>query len=83
MNSLFEQLGGNNGRVPSPAPQQQTQNNNFGNYISRLTDFVQNFKGDPKQQVQQLLQNGGVNKAQYEQAVQQANMLYNLINGKK
>lgn len=82
MNSLYQQLSGNQGQ-PTPVPQQEQPQNNFGNYISRLTEFIQTFKGDPKQQVQQLLQSGGVNKAQYDQAVQQANMIYNLINGKK
>ena len=40
--------------------------------MSRFQQFQQMFKGDPRQQVQQLLNSGKVSQAQYNQAVQMA-----------
>lgn len=48
--------------------QQQPQNN----MMQRFQQFAQMFKGDPRQQVQQLLNSGKVNQTQYNQAVQMA-----------
>lgn len=47
----------------------EMQSNN-GNMLQRFQQFRQNFKGDPQQQVQQLLNSGKVSQAQYNQAVQ-------------
>lgn len=43
--------------------------------ISRFQQFRQMFNGDPRQQVQQLLNSGKVSQAQYDQAVQMAQQL--------
>ena len=56
MNPLYGQLNGN-------------QQNDL---VSRFNQFRQNFKGDPQQQVQQLLNSGRVSQSQYNQAVQMA-----------
>lgn len=40
--------------------------------LQRFQQFQQMFRGDPRQQVQQLLNSGKVNQAQYNQAVQMA-----------
>lgn len=45
---------------------------NQNNLIQRFQQFRQNFKGDPQQQVQQLLNSGKVSQQQYNQAVQMA-----------
>lgn len=45
---------------------------NQNNLVQRFQQFRQNFKGDPQQQVQQLLNSGRVSQAQYNQAVQMA-----------
>ena len=42
----------------------EMQNNN-GNMLQRFQQFRQNFKGDPQQQVQQLLNSGRVSQQQY------------------
>ena len=47
----------------------EMQSNN-GNMLQRFQQFRQNFKGDPQQQVQQLLNSGKVSQQQYNQAVQ-------------
>lgn len=49
------------------------------NVVQQFNQFRQNFRGDPKQQVQQLLNSGRVTQAQYDQAVQKARMLQNLL----
>ena len=66
MNPLFHQL-----------------NNGQGNdIISRFSQFRQTFKGDPQQQVQQLLNSGKVSQEQYNAAVQKAQQLSRLLNMK-
>jgi len=52
---------------------------NMGNLIQQFQQFRNTFKGDPRQQVQQLLNSGKVSQEQYNQAVQMANMLQNMI----
>ena len=47
--------------------------------IQRFQQFQQMFRGDPKQQVQQMLNSGKVSQAQYNQAVQTAQQLARMI----
>lgn len=65
MNPLFQQM------MPQ-APQ--------NNMVQRFMQFRQQFKGNPQEQVQQLLNSGRVTQAQYDQAVQMANSLRNMLN---
>ena len=65
MNPLYQQM------MP-----QMPQNN----VIQRFMQFRQQFKGNPQEQVQQLLNSGRVTQAQYDQAVQMANSLRNMLN---
>lgn len=58
---------------------QQMQGNTL---IERFRQFQQMFRGNPQQQVQQLLNSGKVSQAQYNQAVQMANQLQHMIRGK-
>lgn len=58
MNPLFEQMQKNQGGT--------------NGMLQRFQQFRQNFKGDPQQQVQQLLNSGRVSQQQYNQAVQMA-----------
>lgn len=63
-NPLFSTLGPRN-------PMQQIMN--------RLDQFRKTINGDPRQQVQQLLNSGRVSQQQYNQAVQIANQLQRMI----
>lgn len=54
----------------------------FANIIQRFQQFQQMFRGDPRQQVQQLLNSGRVSQAQYNQAVQMAQTLQRMMGGK-
>ena len=65
MNPLFQQMRG-----------QMPQSNNV---MQRFMQFRQQFQGDPKEQVQQLLNSGRVTQQQYDAAVQMANQLKNML----
>ena len=47
--------------------------------IQRFRQFQQMFRGDPKQQIQQMLNSGRVSQQQYNQAVQMAQNLQRMI----
>lgn len=53
------------------------QNNN--NLISQFQQFRNTFKGDPKQAVQNMLNNGQVSQAQVNQAMQMAQQFKGLF----
>lgn len=61
----------------NPLYQQMNQGGN--DIVSRFRQFQQMFKGDPQQQVQQLLNSGRISQEQYNAAVQKAQTLAKLI----
>lgn len=65
-NPLFNLLGIRNTMVPP----------NIQNLLSQFQQFRNSFRGDPKQQIQQMLNSGQISQDQYNQAVQMANELY-------
>lgn len=69
-NPLFQQIAG------------QVPNSPMVTMLQRFQQFQQTFKGDPRQQVQQLLNSGKVSQSQYNQAVQMANQLQRMMGGK-
>ena len=73
-NSLFKTLGGNS-MMPNPF-------NNVQNLLQRLNQFRQSFSGDPKEQVQQLLNSGKMSQSQYNQLSQMATQIQNMLNQK-
>ena len=50
--------------------------------MQRFNQFRKMFRGDPKQQVQQMLNSGRITQAQYNQAVQTANQMMKMMGGK-
>ena len=52
------------------------QNNNL---LQRFQQFQQMFRGDPRQQVQQMLNSGRINQNQYNQAVQMAQQIQRMF----
>ena len=60
-------------------PLYQMMGNNQNDIIQRFQQFKQNFKGNPQQQIQQLLNSGKITQAQYNQAVQKAQTLSKLL----
>ena len=63
------------GMPPSPM-------GNMTQMIQRFNQFRQTFQGDPKQQVQQLLNSGRVSQADYNRAYQMAQQLQQMMHGK-
>lgn len=66
MNQLYQQM----------QRQAQTPVNNL---MQRFNQFRNSFQGNPQEQVQQMLNSGRISQAQYDQAVQMANQIYNQI----
>jgi len=69
MNPLYQMMGG-----ASP--------NGMPNILQRFQQFRQTFQGDPRQQVQQLLNSGRVSQSQYNQAVQMAQQFQRMLGGR-
>lgn len=63
----------------NPLYQQMNNNANGNNMLQRFNQFRQNFKGDPQQQIQQMLNSGRITQQQYNNAVQMANQLMKFI----
>ena len=61
----------------NPLYQQLSNSNN--DFVNRFKQFRQSFKGDPQQQIQQLLNSGRVSQDQYNAAVQKAQQLSRLL----
>lgn len=70
MNPLFQQMANQT---------TNSQTNNLMGLVQRFQQFKQSFTGDPRQQVQQLLNSGKVTQEQYNNAVQMANALQNVL----
>ena len=66
-NQLFNMLGG------------QNQVNPMTNLVNQLNQFRQSFSGDPRQQVQQLLNSGRMSQNQYNQLSQMATQIQNML----
>lgn len=73
---LYQELMGTNNQQSQPV-----QNNN--NFLNNLSNFAQNFQGDPKQQVMNLMKQRGIDQNTFNNAVQQANQVYNMLRGGK
>lgn len=56
--------------------------NNMMAMMQQFNQFRQSFKGDPREQVQQMLNSGKITQAQYDNAVKQANQFIKMMGGK-
>ena len=50
-----------------------------GGIMQKFQQFQQMFRGDPRQQIQQLLDSGRVSQSQYNNAVQMAQQLQRML----
>ena len=55
------------------------QNQMPNNLMQRFQQFQQMFRGDPRQQIQQMLNSGKVTQGQYNQAVQMAQQIQRMF----
>ena len=65
--------------MPNPLYQMMGQQMPQNGLLQRFQQFQQAFRGDPRQQIQQLLNSGKVSQAQYNQAVQMAQQLQRML----
>lgn len=63
MNPLYQMIG----------------NNQYTGLIRQFQQFRDTFKGDPRQQIQQMLNSGRISQQQFDQAVQQAKALQQML----
>ena len=56
---------------------QNSPTGGFGNMVQQFNQFRQNFQGDPRAKVQELLQNGQMTQEQFNQLYSKATELYN------
>ena len=71
-NPLFNALGG--GMPQGNGPMQM---------IQQFMQFKQNFKGDPKAEIQKMLQSGKISQQQLNQVQQMAGQFQNLLKNMK
>ena len=64
-NYLFNQLGKNS--------------NQYREIVNQFNQFKNNFRGDARQQIQQMLNSGKITQKQYDEAVQKANTLAQIL----
>lgn len=64
------------------APQTGGPMDNIQNLMQQFNQFRQSFSGDPRQQVQQLLNSGKVSQQDYNAAYQKAQQFQRLMGGK-
>ncbi len=70
MNPLFNALGG--GQMPGAMGQ-------FQNLVQQFQQFKQSFHGDPKAEVQKLVQSGKISQQQLNQLQQMAGQFQQLL----
>ena len=69
-NPLYQQMG------------QQLNGHNVSGLMQRFQQFQQMFRGDARQQLQQLMNSGRISQNQYNQAVQMAQQFQKMMGGK-
>lgn len=69
-NPLFQALGG--GQIPGQMGQ-------FQNMVQQFRQFRQTFQGDPKAEVEKLVQSGRISQQQLNQLQQAANQFRQLL----
>jgi hypothetical protein len=60
---------------------QQMQQGGGNSLLQQFMNFKKNFKGNPQEQVQQLLNSGKITQEQYDQAVKMAQQFQRMLNG--
>ncbi len=63
----------------NPLFNMMNQNNPYNNFMKQFNEFKKTINGNPQEQIQQLLNSGKITQAQYNQAVQKANMIKNMF----
>ena len=56
---------------------------NFAQTVQQFQQFKQSFQGDPKQQVQQMLNSGQITQDQLNKIMPFAQQMYQMLGGRK
>lgn len=67
-NPIFNEIGNNQA------------NNGISQFINEVKNFQKTFNGNPKQEVQKMLNSGAMSQAQFNQYAQMANQIMQLMN---
>lgn len=81
MNPLFNMLGGGSpmgGIMPGMGG-----GNNPMQMIQKFMEFKKNFRGNPQEEVQKMLQSGQITQQQLDQAQQMARQFQQMLNNMK
>jgi hypothetical protein len=81
MNPLFNMLGGGSpmgGIIPGMGG-----GNNPMQMIQKFMEFKKNFRGNPQEEVQKMLQSGQITQQQLDQAQQMARQFQQMLNSMK
>lgn len=65
--------------VSNPLYQMMAQQGPMNGIMQKFQQFQQMFRGDPRQQVQQMLNSGRISQDQYNRAVQMAQQLQRMM----
>ena len=63
----------------TPLYNMMNQNNPYNNFMKQFNEFKKTINGNPQEQIQQLMNSGRITQAQYNAAVQKANMIKNMF----
>ena len=77
-NPLFNKFGRNNQNASGFIPG-QNNGNNMLNLMQRFQQFKNSFQGDPREQVQNLLDSGQMSQEQFEKLSQMAQMFQGMM----
>lgn len=78
MSPLFNLLNNNGMGMNNMMPTNPMSN--MMNLINQFNQFKNNFRGNPEQQVRQMLNSGQMTQNQFNQLSQMANMFSNIFN---
>ena len=81
MNPLFSMLGG--GSPMGNMMPGMGGGNNPMQMIQKFMEFKNNFKGNPQEEVQKMLQSGQITQQQLDQAQQMAQQFQQMLGGMK
>lgn len=63
----------------NPLYNMMNQNNPYNNFMKQFNEFKKTINRNPQEQIQQLMNSGKITQAQYNAAVQKANMIKNMF----
>lgn len=80
---VFKRMNGNSGRQQRPQGAQRGQQNDpqFMSFANQLSEFGRNFRGDPGQMITEAVNDGRINRKQYEMVENMARKIQNMLVG--